>query len=462
MAKKKVEKPKREFTKRQLSRWQQHKRRQRIIFGSGILIVVAVLTIIGLGVYFGWYAPEYKPLHETIVEVNGNKFNMDYYIKTLEYKIFEYESFGFSVTIDQLPTLADAVVIDVEEKELIRQAAEELGITVGDDEVDEILDSYEPPLSEEYRDLVREPVEARMLLDRLLDEYFEEEVPKFAYQRHIMAMFLESESQVNEVKDRLEAGEDFAELASELSLDTYTQENEGDLGWRVEGVLSSVLYTTVIDEYAFDCEVGVLSEPLYDETRTKIVGYWLIEILERPEEEEQAEEEEEAVEEEEEQVGEEEAQAPIRVRLMLLGSEQDAIEIRDRLEAGGDFTELASEFSLHSASKDEGGEFEISSPDMMPTAFSEYILDPEVELGTLSQPIRDDETTTSGGYWLVEVTEEEENREIEEEDRAILKADALDEWIQTLWDDPDNDIVSYLDEEKKLWVIAYITGVVDE
>ena len=458
MAKKKVEKPKREFTKRQLSRWQQHKRRQRIIFGSGILIVVAVLTIIGLGVYFGWYAPEYKPLHETIVEVNGNKFNMDYYIKTLEYKIFEYESFGFSVTIDQLPTLADAVVTDIEEKELIRQAAEELGITVSDDEVDEKLDSYEPPLSEEFRDLVREPVRAGMLRDKLLDEYFEEEVPKFAYQRHIMAMFLESESQVNDVKDSLEAGEDFAELASGLSLDTYTQENGGDLGWRVEGVLSSVLYTSLIDEYAFNCEVGVLSEPLYDETRTKMVGYWLIEILERPEEWLAEEEGEEEVGEEEE----EEVRAPIKVRLMLFGSEQDASEIRDRLEAGEDFAELANEFSLHSASKDDGGEFEISSPDMMPTAFSEYILDPEVELGTLSQPIRDDETTTSGGYWLVEVTEEEENREIEEEDRAILKADALDEWIQTLWDDPDNDIVSYLDEEKKLWVIAYITGVVDE
>jgi len=443
LAKKKAEKPKREVTKRQLSRWQQQKRRQRIIFGAGILIVVAVLAIVGVGVYFGWYVPEYEPLHETVIEVNDTQFDMDYYIKMFKYRILEYESYGISLTIEQMPSLADEVVRVIEERELIRQAATELGITVSDKEVDEELESYDPPPSKDYRDVLR----TQMLVNRLLDEYFEQEVPQFADQRHIWAMFLESESQVNEVKEGLEAGEDFAELAGELSLDTYCKSKEGDLGWLPRGILPQLMDSSVLEDRAFSCEVGVLSWPIYEGTKTKMVGYWLIEILERTGEEEQVEEEEQA---------EEEEPVEVKVRLMLLGSEQEASEIRDRLEAGEDFAELASEFSLHYASKDNGGEFEVSSLDIMTSAFSDFVFDPEVELGNLSQPIRDEEITTSGGYWLVEVTEAEENREIEEEDRDRLKADALNQWIEALWDDPDNDIVSYLDDEKKEWAIWYV------
>jgi len=49
LANQKVEKPKREVTKRQLSHWQQQKKRQRIILGLGIFIVVVVLGVLGAG-----------------------------------------------------------------------------------------------------------------------------------------------------------------------------------------------------------------------------------------------------------------------------------------------------------------------------------------------------------------------------------------------------------------------------
>ena len=81
MAKKKVEKPKREVTKRQLSQWQRQRRRQRIILGLGIFIVAAVLGIMGAG----WYISHYQPRHQIVISVNDTKFNMDYYIKMLKY-----------------------------------------------------------------------------------------------------------------------------------------------------------------------------------------------------------------------------------------------------------------------------------------------------------------------------------------------------------------------------------------
>ncbi len=423
MAKKKAEKPKREFTKRQLSRWQRQKRRQRIIFGVGILIVVAVLSIIGAGVYFGWYIPEYKPLHETVIEVNETEFDMDYYVKMLKY-------YGGGMPIEQMGFVADEVVKVIQRNELIRQEAMKLGISVSDGEVDEELKSYDPPLSKDYRDVVRTAI----LVDRLRDEYFEQQVPKSAEQRHIWAMFLESESQVNEVKARLEAGEDFAELAGELSLDSFCKSKEGDLGWRPEGVLTLLLGIPIVGDHAFNCEAGVLSEPIYEETKLKMVGYWLIEVEFRDEEAKIA-----------------------QVKVMLLGSEQEANEVRARLEAGGDFATLAEEFSQHDESRENGGEFEVSQ-DRMSSAFDEFVFDPEVELETLSQPIPDDAVSTEGGYWLVKVTEVDENRQIEEEDRDILKADALNQWVEALWDDPDNKVESYLDDEKKEWAIWHAIG----
>ena len=428
--KKKVEKPRREFTKRQLSRWQKQKRRQRIIFGSAILVVVAVLSVIGVGVYNGWYVPKYKPLHETVIEVNDTKFDMDYFIKMFEYYFYTYY-YEQGIPIEYMEYVADDIVEIIEQNELIRQAAMELGITVSDDEVDEILDSYDPPLSRDYRDVFR----TQMLLERLSDEYFEQQVPQSTEQRHIMAMFLESESQVNEVKARLEANELFTVLAGELSLDATCKEKEGDLGWRPRGVLPFLVVSSVLEENAFSCEVGVLSEPIYEETKTKMVGYWLIEVTERDEEAEQA-----------------------KVKVMLLSSEQEANEVRARLEEGEDFGELAAEFSQHSASSQNGGEFEVTAKGLVSTTFDEFVFDPELEMGSLSQPIRDEEVGTTGGYWLIKVVKADDNRKLDEENRYVLKSDALSKWVEALWDDPENNIVSYLDDEKKRWAVSRITG----
>ena len=74
-----------------------------------------------------------------------------------------------------------------------------------------------------------------------------------------------------------------------------------------------------------------------------------------------------------------------------------------------------------------------------------------MELGTVSEPIRDEGTPSQGGYWLIKVLDEDDNREIEEDDRSLLKVKALSDWISALWDDPDNEVTSYLDDGMKGW-----------
>ena len=415
MAKKKAEKPKREFTKQQLSRWQQQKKRQRIILGVGITIIVAVVVT----VITGWYSNHYKPLHETVIKVNNTKFDMNYYVKTLKL-------YGEGLPSNYIYYLADSVVKDIEENELVRQAAEKLGIAVSDDAVYEELKSRNPPLSEDYKDLMR----AEMLKEKLRDEYFDPEVPQFAEQRHIMAMFMESESQAAEVRAKLEAGEDFAQLAKELSLESLSKEKEGDFGWRPKDALTILLNTSLLDEYAFGAEIGVLSPPIYDEARAKNVGYWIVKISERKED-----------------------SGEVHVHGMLLGSAEEAKSVKARLEAGEDFAELAGELSQNDSSKINNGDLGWLPEGMIP-AIDDFVYNPELEVEKLSEPIRDDTATTQGGYWLVKVSEIDGNRQIDDENRNLLKTKVFDEWVASLWDNSENKVDhSYLTQERKAWAI---------
>lgn len=419
MARKKREKPQREVTKHQLSRWQQQRKRQRIIFGLGIFIIVAVLGIVGTG----WYINQYQPLHQTVININGTKFNMDYYIKMLKF-------YGKGQPILPMYFLVNEVVTIIQQNELIRQGTMELGISVSDKEVDEEIKSHEPPFNDAHRDVVR----SQLLISKLQDEYFEQEVPVYAEQRHIMAMFLESESQVAEVSARIETGKEFADLAGELSLESLSKEENGDLGWRPKDVLTILFGTSILEEYIFSSEVGVLSQPIYDEEIIKNVGYWLVKVLERTEEPEETD-----------------------VQVILLASEEEAQRVKDQLETDDDFGALAEELSQHDESRGNGGELTGVTPDMMSSALSEFIFNPEVELGVISEPIRDDTMVTKGGFWLIKVVAVDDNRRIEDSDRDLLKAESLNKWLEALWDDPKNKIEVYLDDEQKAWAIEKAT-----
>ena len=415
LTKKRAEKPQRIFTQRQLSRWQQQKRRQRIILVVGISIIVIVLGILGVG----WYVGQYQPLHQPAIRVNDTEFNMKYYVDML--KIY-----SLNQPASNLPYLANDVVKSIEQNELIRQGALKLGFSASDDEVKDELKSYNLPNKDVQRDLVR----TQLLIRQLLNEYFDQQVPASAEQRHIMLMLLESEQQATEISASLEKGESFTELAGEFSLGYISETNQGDFGWHPKDIFNEILDTSIV-EYAFNAEVGVLSQPIYNEETSKEVGYWLIRVPDRNEEEQEA-----------------------HVQAMLLGSEAEAQEVRASLEAGEEFATLAKEFSQLDGVEENEGDLGILTPGEVSPDFDEFIFDPELELGKISEPIRDENIVTQGGYWLVKVVDEDDNRKIDEDDRDLLKAKAIDEWILSLWDDPENEVDdSYLDDAKKTWAI---------
>jgi foldase protein PrsA len=88
------------------------------------------------------------------------------------------------------------------------------------------------------------------------------------------------------------------------------------------------------------------------------------------------------------------------VQVMLLESQEIADDVMTRLEAGGNFTALAEEFSCNSSVEHDLGWL---PKELMPStsiANAAFNLTP----GDISQPVYDGNATKNIGYWLIEVT----------------------------------------------------------
>jgi len=408
---------KRPPTKHQLSRWQRQQRIQRIIVIVGIIFFALVVGYIG----YGYYNEQVKPLHQPVVKINDTVFDMDYYVKLLELSTRGEDS---TATWSR----ADELINVIESGELIGEVSTDLGFGVSADEINSELRSLELPNEKVYRDVVG----SRLLAARLLQNYFDPKVPTECEQVQVQALFVESTDVAKRVADRLGAGDNFTALAKEYSLEPITKDKGGDLGWLPKDfayVLLGNLGDSLLKEIPFSLETGALSEPTYDGSVTKGIGYWLVEVMEK---------------------GEKKGN---HARGILLGSQQEAEEVRARIEAGEDFGALAKEYSQHSASKEQGGdlgwtqETGISSRVVLSLAM-------QLEPGAVSQPTADNSVQTKGGYWLVKVVDRDDSRALEDETRNALKLRLFEDLLVEQRE--KNSIETYLTEEQKSWAVARV------
>ena len=132
---------------------------------------------------------------------------------------------------------------------------------------DVLTNMKEIGLSEtQYRRLFETGLLRQKLMDVVTVDVPREEEQVWA--RHILVPDLET---ANQIIERLNNGEDFAELARELSEDTGSAEVGGDLGWFGKGRM-----VPEFEEVAFDLEVGEVSEPVESQ-----FGYHIIQTLGR-------------------------------------------------------------------------------------------------------------------------------------------------------------------------------------
>jgi parvulin-like peptidyl-prolyl isomerase len=118
----------------------------------------------------------------------------------------------------------------------------------------------------EYRQIMR-----MLLLRDKLRQVLADEVPESAEQARARHILVETEEEANEVIERLDAGEEFSDLAAELSLDPGSAADGGDLGFVPRG-----RFVESFDEAVFTLPVGEIGEPVQSQ-----FGWHIIEVLER-------------------------------------------------------------------------------------------------------------------------------------------------------------------------------------
>ncbi len=129
----------------------------------------------------------------------------------------------------------------------------------------------ETGLSEaEYRQIV----EAELLATKVYD-YFADQVPAEAEQVNVSEIRVETEEDAQAALKRLDAGEDFALVATEVSTNTFSAENGGELGWFLKDELDT-RFGPDIAEAAFSLEPGKYSQPV-----STADGWRIIKVNER-------------------------------------------------------------------------------------------------------------------------------------------------------------------------------------
>ena len=369
---------------------------------------------------------------------------------------------------EQRPPLPPMTVIEQQVldqlilREIQLQRADRVGITVADDMLNEALSrvaqnlgytleelptvlaaqniDYATYRDDSRRDLLVEQLEQRDVINRIsvtpreldlclvnADETASDTfdynishiligVPANATQRDVDA----ARTRINEIHDRLEAGEDFARLAVGTS-QAQTALDGGSLGWRKGAQLPTLFADLVIR-----MKPGDFSEPLQSSGGFQIVKLNDMRGAERT------------------------MVDQLRVRHILLrpneilddaAVQQKMLGIRERIVAGDDFATIAEAVSEDTVSSSEGGELGWLSPGDTVPEFEEALA--QLPLNELSQPIQ-----SRFGWHLMEVlerrshdtTDEAKREQCARQIRATKAEEERELWARRLRDQAFVDI----------------------
>lgn len=119
----------------------------------------------------------------------------------------------------------------------------------------------------EYITWVVEPA----ILRKKLNDAMADSTPRTEEQAHARHILVETKDEADAVAARLSAGEDFGAVAQEVSKDTGSKDQGGDLGWFPRGQMVKEFETI-----AFSLPPGEVSKPVRSQ-----FGYHVIQVLER-------------------------------------------------------------------------------------------------------------------------------------------------------------------------------------
>jgi len=226
---------------------------------SLVIIISVFLAIIGIVVWVTHYFSEdQRYLRINVIVVDDTSIRMDYFIKRARISGID--------AMAMLDTIAKEQVIKMEAPQYVGEPTEyDIDETLrriatggsGDISESEFKEWYRQQLNEtglsdaEFRDFMY-----TNLLATRLQEYLADRMPTVTEQVHVHIIMVQTYDEAAKVRERWEEGEDFADLAREVSMDEESRENGGDLGWMPKGV------DELVDYAAFDLNIGDVSEPV--------------------------------------------------------------------------------------------------------------------------------------------------------------------------------------------------------
>ena len=222
-----------------------------------IVSVVVIIILIVVGVFY--YQEYVAPFRITVIKIDDTSINMDYFLKRTKMHGADAFTMLDALSKEQViklgaPQYVGEVTgedVDQEMRRVARGASE----TITESEFKEW---YRQQVNEsELSDAeFREYVSVNLLAARL-HEYLAARVPTVAEQIHLHAILVETSEDAEKIRARWETGENFADLALEVSLDEASREKGGDIGWFPRGVLSPTL-----DYAAFELATDNVSQPI--------------------------------------------------------------------------------------------------------------------------------------------------------------------------------------------------------
>ncbi len=257
--------------------------------GRRVIIIVSLIFILIIGIIIGinhYFSEDQKYLRIDVISVDGDVISMDYFVRRC-----------FAAGSDPL-----AALTNITRELVLKKEAETAGIIVSPEEVEnkliEIATGEDEPITQnefkewlrqrlneskltddEYRDITATQVIAEIFYDVIADA-----TPTKTEQVHLNVILTDTEEEAAETRARWAAGESFADLAREVSLDGLTREEGGDYGW----IPRDTVFESRLDEDAFNLEIGVVSEPIpyydtsvADATSPSYVNYYLIMVSEK-------------------------------------------------------------------------------------------------------------------------------------------------------------------------------------
>ncbi len=253
--------------------------------------VAAVLLIVAGIIAFGWYQTEIKPGGKTVLQVGETKYNLRHLERRMKLTLQENTIFSQPQYLQALPQF---VLDQLENEAKLIEAADTLNfgdVTVTDEDVDNkikelgnLATNTDPrAFAAEYsrqveasglrRGEFRQKLRAE-LLEAKVRNYFTFFAPDEEAQVRARWIVVADAGAGKQVQERLDAGEDFAAVARDVSQDTTSAENGGELDWRPRGGFPD----EKIEDFLFADDTG-------PGTRSQVIdtgaGAFIVELMER-------------------------------------------------------------------------------------------------------------------------------------------------------------------------------------